>query len=167
MSSSDENLGIWKIHPDGSNATRLAEGSFVLPEVSPDGRFALFTQMLVQNARILVVAIESGEMEPFEIMIPATGSYRDVLLGRARWTANGHTILYIGQDEQRRSGVYAQDFVPGLDTSGSRRPVAGFSSEYFTESLGVSPDGKSLVISARIEKQSLKLAENVGLLGWE
>ncbi len=33
-----ENDGIWKVHPDGSAATAVAVGSFLVPDTSPDGR---------------------------------------------------------------------------------------------------------------------------------
>jgi hypothetical protein len=91
-------------------------------------------------------------------------NFRNTLFGRARWTDGGRTIIYIGQDEHDHSGVMAQDFVPGRDTSATRRKIAGYSWEYVTESLGISPDGKHLVISARFDRQSLKLAEVPGML---
>jgi Tol biopolymer transport system component len=166
-SSNDEKMGIWKIRADGSDATRLVEGSFNLPEVSPDGRYAMFSQGMVQDARIMVVEMDSGEINPFEIVITPTVNYRNNLFGRARWTPDGDAIIYIGQDEEKRSGVFAQDYAPGQDTSASRRQVAGFSPDFVTESLGISPDGKSLVISARFDRQSLKLAEVGHLSGWK
>jgi len=43
----------------------------------------------------------------------------------------------------------------------------GFSTDFITESFGISPDGKSLVISAMVERRSLKLAEGVSLGAWE
>jgi serine/threonine protein kinase len=49
----------------------------------------------------------------------------------------------------------------GRDTSASRRPVAGFSSELMTESLGVSPAGRSLTISTLHQTSGLALAEDV------
>jgi hypothetical protein len=62
-----------------------------------------------------------------------------------------------------RSRIFVQDFTPGRDTSGSRRPLAGIPSEFTPESLGVSPDGESVVVSAMSERRRLKLAEYVSL----
>jgi TolB protein len=166
-SSNDEKLGIWKIHADGSEATRLIEGTFALPEVSPDGRYALFSQILTQSARIQVVEVESGELIPFGIEVTPTARWQNSHHARARWTEDGRSIVYIGQDRQGRFGVFAQDFAPGQDTLVSRKPLAGFSPDFVTESLGISSDGQCLVISARFDIQSLKLAEGIGLLGWE
>ena len=78
---------------------------------------------------------------------------------------DGRRIAFIGANAEGRSGVFVQDFAPGRDTSASRRPVAGFAPDVLTESLGVSPDGKNLVISTLQEYSSLMLAE--GLAGFE
>ena len=55
--------------------------------------------------------------------------------------------------------------MPGRDTAATRRPLAGFAPDVLTESLGVSPDGKTLVVSTLQEYSSLQLAE--GLVGLE
>ena len=34
--------------------------------------------------------------------------------------------VFVGQDESGATGIYAQDFVPGADTTGTRRRLAGF-----------------------------------------
>jgi serine/threonine protein kinase/Tol biopolymer transport system component len=166
-SSNPEGEGIWKIRPDGSDVTRLVPGAYALPEVSPDGRFAIFTGTRGVNSVILAVEIETGEMVPFEIVLPLMALDQVVVLGRCRWTPDGCAIAYISVDDKGHTGVFVQDFVPGQDTSRSRRPLAGFSPDFTTESLGISPDGKSIVISAMIDQQSLKLAEGVELQGWE
>ena len=62
------------------------------------------------------------------------------------WT-NGLFPL-AGVDDEGRSGVFVQHFAPGRDTSAIRRKLAGFSSEYLTESLGVSADEMRLTIAA-------------------
>jgi Tol biopolymer transport system component len=166
-SSNPEGTGIWKVHPDGSDATLLVPGAYFLPEVSPDGRYALFGGPRGVSRVILAVEIETGELVPFEIVLSGMALDQVVVPGRCRWTPNGRAIVYIGVDDEGRSGVFMQDFVPGQDTSRSRRPLAGFSTDFTTESLGVSPDGNSIAISASIDQQSLKLAGGVGLQWWE
>jgi len=88
------------------------------------------------------------------------------MFGRARWTPDGRGIIFVGQDDQGHSGVYVQDFDPERDTSGSRRPLAGFSHRYATETLGMSPDGRSLAISATVEQRTIKLVEDLDLKYW-
>jgi Tol biopolymer transport system component len=78
-----------------------------------------------------------------------------------RWAPNGKSIYFIGQDRSGLSGVFVQDFAPGRDTTSTRRPVAGFSPEYVTESLGLSPDGSRLTISTGEEFATIMLAEGV------
>jgi serine/threonine protein kinase len=163
-STHDEKLGVWKIRDDGSDATLLVAGSILLPEVSPDGRYALCSRIRGVGYVIEVVEIETGDMVPFEIELPRKKSlYENIVVGRARWAHDGRGIVFVGQDDAGLSGIYVQDFIPGRDTSGSRTPLAGFSRDFATESFGISPDGKSIVISAMSEKRSLKLAEYVPL----
>ena len=162
-SSNDEHIGVWRIRPDGSEARRLAEGSLLLPEVSPDGRYALIVEVRSLNFVIRIVEIESGDIVPFEIVLPVTGRNQNVVPGRARWSPDGKAIVYIGQNEQGLTGVYAQDFVPGQDTSDTRRPLAGFSTQFATESLGVSLDGGHVTISALYNRRSLMIADRVSL----
>jgi len=166
-SSHDQKIGVWKIRPDGSEATRLAEGALLLPEVSPDGRYALFLEVRSLNFVIRVIEIETGDVVPFEIVLPVTGRNQNVVPGRARWSPDGSSIVYVGQNEQGLTGVYAQDFEPGEDTSASRRPLAGFSTAFATESLGVSPDGKHVTISAQYNRRSLIIADGVSLKYWK
>ena len=64
--------------------------------------------------------------------------------GRTRWTPDGKAIAYIGQNESGHFGVFVQDFLPGRDTTGTRRPLAGFDAETATESFAISRDGKWL-----------------------
>jgi Tol biopolymer transport system component len=84
-----------------------------------------------------------------------------ILWGRARWVPDGTAIAFVGADEDGRSGVFVQDFVPGRDTAVTRRPVAGFSSESLTESLGLSPDGRRLTIANLHQASGLALAEGL------
>ena len=74
---------------------------------------------------------------------------------------DGSGIAYVGTDDQNRTGIYAQDFVPGSDTSSTRRPLAGFSSELTTESFGISPDGRRITLAVLEESARLMLAEGI------
>jgi Tol biopolymer transport system component len=136
----------------GEGSTRLVPGGpFTHPEVSPDGRFATFlvSDQAKSSNTIRVVEIATGGRVPFEIPVP----YRlgrgasSVFMGRSRWLPDGKAIAWIGEDESGLTGVFAQDFVPSKDTSLTRRKLAGFSTEYRSESFGISPDGKFLTLS--------------------
>jgi Tol biopolymer transport system component len=167
QSGSDEKLGVWKIRPDGSDATMLRPGAHLLTEVSPDGRYALFTHVRAMNRVLRVIEADDGDLVPFEIVLPIRKLQQNIMLGRARWTPDSKRIVYIAEDEQGRNGVFVQDFVPGADEPVSRRKLVGFADDYVTESLGVSPDGRSVVVSVMYPRRSLKLAEPVPLASRE
>ena len=165
-SANDANIGLWKIRPDGTDAVQIHEGTDLIPEVSPDGRYALFSVIRSLNYVIQVIDLQSGDIVPFEIEIHLTQRNQDVVYGRARWTPDGRGIVYVGQGDDGSSGIYVQDFFPGQDTADSRRPVAGFSNLYSSESLGVSPDGKRLLVSTIFNRQTLQMADLLQLENW-
>jgi Tol biopolymer transport system component len=162
-SANPEKIGVWKIRVDGSEATRLAEGAYLQPDVSPDGRYAAFISMELDNLRnrIYVVDVERAEMVPFEIEVRTPLRAGNMIYGRLHWLPDGSGLAYIGVDENNRSGVFAQDFVPGRDTSGTRRKLAGFSPDFRSESFGIAPDGSELVLSTLEQTEALVLAEGV------
>jgi len=164
-SGNPEHPGLWRIRADGSDAAQLYEGRVTLPEVSPDGRHAAFRVFSGQYpARLRVVRLDDGELEPFEILVDASRP-TTVSLGRARWMPDGRAIAFVGQDEAGATGVFAQDFVPGKDTSATRRPLAGFDLDVAAESFGLSVEGSRLVIAGWVQLFSLMEAESVpGLL---
>jgi Tol biopolymer transport system component len=166
-SANDEKLGIWRIRADGSDPALIAPGSNVLPEVSPDGRHALYVGRRGTRTAIRVVEVESGEAVPFEIEVPRTLDLINVQMGRGRWTPDGRAIVFVAVNADGLDGLFVQDFVPGQDTSRTRRPLAGFTEEYGTESFDVSPDGAGVVISAMVDQRTLRLVENVPLSGWQ
>jgi eukaryotic-like serine/threonine-protein kinase len=164
-SGNPEKAGLWKIRADGTDATRLYDGRVTLPEVSPDGRHALFRVFSGKYpARLRVVRLGDGTVEPFEILVDAHRP-TTVSLGRARWMPHGKAIAFVGQDESGVTGIFAQDFSPGQDTSATRRPLAGFDADVAAESFGIAPDGSRLVIAGWVQLFSLMAAEDVpGLL---
>jgi Tol biopolymer transport system component len=162
-SANPSKLGIWKIHPDGTGAAHVIAGRFLQPEISPDGRFLLYLELDRVNQRntIHLADADSGRVRTFRIDVPYQLGGPRINFARSRWSPDGRNILYVGQDAAGRSGVFSQAFDPDRDTSATRRPVAGFSTEYGTESLGLSPDGSRLTISTIEESSSIQLAEGV------
>jgi serine/threonine protein kinase len=153
--------GVWKIRPDGTSATRIASGLTQWPEISPDGRYAsygFYKQSL--NDRITyerVVEISTGATVPFEIEV----SNRDRVGGRMRWSPDGKAILFIDENRDGNWGVFSQDFVPGQDTSGSRKPLAGFDSDRKIDTFAVAPDHSRIVIGEVEVLSSLVMAEGI------
>ncbi|HBY63830.1 MAG TPA: hypothetical protein DEH78_28730 [Solibacterales bacterium] len=164
-SANPQKSGIWRVRPDGADPFRLVAGTHFNPEVSPDGRYALYVTSPKPALNLIrVVGVEDGIEQGFEIQCPIR-KRTPVVIGRARWRPDGKAILFLGQDERGVHGVFEQEFVPGKDTSETRRPVGGFDSGSTTESFAVSPDGRRLVISSWDRVSTLLLADRVPGLG--
>jgi eukaryotic-like serine/threonine-protein kinase len=114
--------------------------------VSPDGQYVLFLTGIQNQRETLRVARVADGRPVSEIRIPIRrpGAIR---VGRARWTPDGRSIAFVAQDENGVHGIFEQEFAPGRDTSGTRRPVGGFDKQEETESFGISPDGSSIVVA--------------------
>jgi serine/threonine protein kinase len=160
-STHPEKLGVWRIQPDGSEAKQLVAGTVILPEVSPDGRYVLYVaDPGSQQPSVRVARIADGAAVPFEIsIVPRKNT--PAVLGRARWLPDGRAIAFVGQDAGGVNGVFVQDFVPGQDSSRTRRPLGGFDAEAAVESFGLSRDGSRLMVAAWEQLFSLALAEGV------
>jgi serine/threonine protein kinase len=153
--------GIWKIHPDGTGAIRIATGLTQWPEVSPDGRYASYGFYKQSLNDIFtyerVVDIETGTQLPFEIKV----SNRDRVGGRMRWMPDGKSIVFIDEDEKGNWGLFAQDFIPGKDTASSRRQLAGFEPDRKIDTFSISPDNSSIVMAEVEVLSSLIMAEGI------
>ena len=150
--------GLWRMRSDGRDPVRLIEGAIQLPEVSPDGQNVLFIDGLA--ARIRVVSLKDGHSVPFEIAIVRRKD-TTAILGRARWMPDGRAIAFIGQDEHGVNGVFVQDFVPGSDTTATRRRLGGFDVENSAETFAISPDGKLLTIGGWEQMLNIMIVNNV------
>jgi serine/threonine protein kinase len=162
-SSNPDKPGIWRAAPDGSGEKRLASGNYILPEVSPDGRYVLCVG--VDNAALKnsvnVLDIATGKMMDFRIDLPYGPMAANITYGRGRWLPDGRAVAFLGLDAEGRTGVFAQDFVPGRDTTATRRRLAGFYDRVTTESFGIAPDGQRVTLGVVHETRHLMLAEGV------
>jgi hypothetical protein len=134
-----------------------------IPEVSPDGIWASYLIVVRTETTLHVIRVEDGKDMIFSVL--PEPRRKTFLLGRSRWTPDSKQILFTGQDEKGLDGIFIQAFVPGKDTQATRRPLAGFDPDWITESLGLSPDGKRLVLSEAERVFSLMIAEGVPGLG--
>ncbi|HTK28869.1 MAG TPA: protein kinase [Vicinamibacterales bacterium] len=162
ISASTDRSGIWRMRADGSGPVRIVNEPVELPEVSPDGQYVLFVDGLRSLVRF--VRLADGSPVPFGISV-VERRRSSAVLGRARWMPDGRSIAFIGQDEHGVNGVFAQDFVPGRDTSTTRRKLGGFDPENAAESLAVSPDGRFLTIAGWEQLFNVMVANNVQGVG--
>ncbi|MEE8367357.1 MAG: hypothetical protein V3S30_03485, partial [Thermoanaerobaculia bacterium] len=144
--------GVWKIRPNGTDATHLWAGLTGLPEVSPDGRYVVFTRQVAQSAAVIrnasveVISAVDGKKIPFQIDckgIAATGF--NVAMGRSRWMPDGRGIAFVCSDPV--AGIFRQDFRPGADTRESRSLLASGDGTNVPESFGISWDGTRITVS--------------------
>ena len=161
-SANPAKMGLWKIRPDGSQASRLVAGYLLLPETSPDGRFVSFARNVLRDSLTLcVVRVADGSAEPFEVRLPIRNANTGGSVGRSRWMPDGRAIAFIGQNENGINGIFIQEFVPGKDTSATRRPLCCFDQEAATESFGISPDSSRMTVAMWEKVFSLVSAERV------
>jgi len=156
MSSNPENVGLWRVRPDGTEASRLVANIAGQAEISPDGQHVLYrtTKSDIEVRRL------DGAAVPFEISVERRRKTA-ITLGRARWMPDGRAIAFVGQDANGVNGVFVQDFIPGRDTSSSRRPLGGFDPEASAESFGISPDGSRLVVAGWEQLFSIMTVEGL------
>ncbi|HXV61844.1 MAG TPA: protein kinase [Vicinamibacteria bacterium] len=160
-SGNPDHPGLYRVRSDGSEVSRITTGSHTTPEVSPDGRWALFVSTTGFSARVQFVEIETGRLASAAIDLGSTMRTTSISLGRGRWTRKGAALAYAGIDDRGRTGIFEQDFDPDHDTSATRRPLAGFFDDMQTESFGVAPDGSTVTLAVIRETRSLMLAEGL------
>jgi Tol biopolymer transport system component len=161
-----ESPGIYKVRSDGTEVTLLVPGNWIQPEVSPDGRHAIFVgadNARLQN-RIGVVDLDSAKITSFAGEISYGLRSGNVTYGRGRWMPDGSAVAYLGLDEQGRTGLWVQDFDAKRDTRDTRRPLTGFDGAHMYESFGISPDARHVIFSTVEQVSSINLADKLPAL---
>jgi Tol biopolymer transport system component len=159
VSVNPQKQGLWKVRLDGSSAARVGDGQ-ALSEVSPDGAFTASPDANVGPLRFYRLA--DGARLPLTIDT-APRRATEVQLGRPRWSRDGRKIYFLAQDEKGVNGIYEQAFdAQAKDTSATRKKVAGFDPSFETESFGISPDGKRIVIAALERTYGIVAIEGFG-----
>lgn len=153
--------GLWKVRMDGTQATHLVNARTALPEVSPDGQYVSYLyDTRLPGAVVRVTRIADGKDMGLSILV--AGKRRtSAILGRTRWMPDGKSLAWLGQNDEGVNGVFVQDFIPGTDTTATRRPLGGFDPERATESFGIAPDGKTLTVAGWEQLFSLFSVEGV------
>jgi Tol biopolymer transport system component len=159
-----DHVGLRRVRPDGSDDSEIVAGACFLPEVSPDGRTALYlnTDAVTGDNVLRFVDVETATQVPFEIPLPfpednpLAGNY-----GRARWLHDGRGVVFVALDERGQFGVLAQDFRPGEDTTASRRLFATLGPGTVIESFGLTRDGTRVVCSSQQAVASIAKAVHV------
>ena len=145
-SGNPQRPGLYKIRVDGTDASLVVGGGVAWPDVSPDGKYALYHVVSAAlRAKIFVVRLADGAPMEFE----ARGQ-------RARFSGDGHSIVYTserGQDIVRQSFPSA----PGAAV----KTLVPASPDLFIETFHITPDGKKIVVSYTQPSRSLVVADGV------
>ena len=160
-SGNPEHLGLFRIRPDGSEATQITFGNHTNGEVSPDGRWASFVASAGVGGEVKFVEVETARLAATSIPVIAKGSEPSITLGRNRWLGAGGELAFVGSDDRGRTGIFAQEFDPDRDTSATVRKLAGFFDDVQTESFGIAPDGTAITLAVTRETRRLMLAEGL------
>jgi eukaryotic-like serine/threonine-protein kinase len=154
--------GIWRSRADGSDAKLLVPGLLGVPEISPDGQYVLalgFSGTLA-GASARIVRLADGKPVNF-VLAPPVIRPTTANVGRSRWMPSGRAIAFVGQDDKGVNGIFTQDFVPGQDTTATRRKLAGFDPKVDAETFAISADGQRIAIASREMVSSLVLLEGI------
>lgn len=159
--------GVWKIHPDGTDDTRISnDGTAQLPEVSPDGKWVAYSTSMVGTRYLSVVGIDGGEVQRVTELVfpPSAGMAGNFSPGRARWSADGSALAYLDCAQSGACGLRLQQFAFGRDIRATKRDLTPFVLFAPTESFTLSPDGKSMVLSANDQSERIMITDPIALL---
>ncbi|MCB1009661.1 MAG: protein kinase [Acidobacteria bacterium] len=133
----EKRSGLWKVRPDGSDATLIAAGPYLIPDTSPDGRFVAFRWTMAAGERLLRVA----DGRRLEVSIPFTD--------RFRWSVEGgRTYLWAIQVDERGNSIVRFAFDPARETLGPKETILAGEAVAQAESLGVAHDGSAIAFSS-------------------
>jgi Tol biopolymer transport system component len=156
--------GVWKIRLDGSQPTRIVQGLNSHPEVSPDGNYVQYHTAVIGRGEIHIARVADGQQAIPPIPMDAGSRLTATIsLGRGRWRPTGGAFVFVGIDEHGRSALFEQTFVPGQDTTATRRMLKKSDESLSVESFGISPDGKRVTISYVEDQYSIMRLEGLAL----
>ncbi len=149
--ASEGKNGLWKIHPDGTAATLVAAGTYLIPEVSPDGRY--IATRIPGKKRLVRIA---------------DGTLLDTDLGdtdRYRWTVEkGRTYLWTIGFTANNAEIRRYPFDPERGLLGAPAVVAAGDALRGAETLGVARDGSAVTFSSFANRRG-ELIRIDGLVG--
>jgi Tol biopolymer transport system component len=144
-SSQSTHPGLWKVRYDGSEASLLVPGNVAWPDISLDGKYALYHTAFGQSDfAISVIRSSDGGRAEFK----ARGN-------RAKFAPDGHSILYLNKN----GSIVRKDF-PSAENAPEKMLVPA-SPDMVIETFHISPDGRHIVAAYQEAARSLMVAEGV------
>lgn len=146
--------GLWRIRPDGRDATLVAAGPFLVPETSPDGRFVALRAQPEDGKRLARLA--DGAL--LDVSIPFTDRYR--------WSVEERTWLWGIRLSPEGNSIVRYPFDPARETLGAAQTILAGEAVRAAESLGVARDGSAVAFSTFANRRA-QLVRVDGLAGLE
>jgi serine/threonine protein kinase len=140
--------GAWKIRVDGSSATLLTPAEFVIPEVSPDGRFVA----LALRDSVECVRFENGAR---------VGSPVAANESRVRWLRDGRSLALFSRFGPDAPALVRLDFDPVAGLSPNRHSLVTAVPTADARVFGLAPDGTHVAFSLQERLNHLLLADGV------
>jgi serine/threonine protein kinase len=158
ISANPAHIGVWKIHADGTGAERVVAGTATVTDLSPDGRWVSFVDL--DRNRLCVVALADGARIA-DLELP-TNVFSILQVGRSRWIPGTSILVWLETDPRTSSTrLFAQEIVPGRDTTSTRRILVEGTADETPESFTLSPDGRTLLLSVAQPRSELLLVEGL------
>ncbi|MCC6349551.1 MAG: serine/threonine-protein kinase [Candidatus Eisenbacteria bacterium] len=144
-SSNVAKSGLWRVGTDGGNAELLLRGITLIPDLSPDGRYAsVILAVGTLEANLTVVDLESGRVLPSTV--PLRGTPGTVQVGRSRWTPDSQALVYLEVRDDGHPVLLRRPLSAWRGEGGQADTLFAGSSDAI-ESFGFSPDGRHAVLS--------------------
>jgi dipeptidyl aminopeptidase/acylaminoacyl peptidase len=158
ISANPAHNGAWRIRADGTGAEQVVAGTMTITDLSPDGRWISFVDL--DRNRLCVVALADGARIA-DIELP-TNVFTILQVGRSRWIPGTSTLVWLETDPRNSSArLFAQEIVPGRDTTSTRRSLVAGTADETPESFAISPDGRTLLLSVAQPRSELLLVEGL------
>jgi len=152
-SSHPQKDGLWRVHVDGSAAAMVVRGETAHPAVSADGEFVLFHRPEADGGTWTLVVTRIADGATFDVARMLRRA------ARGQWIGATHTIAYITDE-----GLFAQEFVPGTDTTATRRALVTPGRDATIETFGIAPDGRHAVLSIFEPESDLMITDRIEAL---
>jgi serine/threonine protein kinase len=151
-SSNPKSEGLWQMPREGGAASLVIAAETIHPEVSADGQYVAFQKPNEDGSSdVAVVRVSDGQV--FTLANSATS----IVPLRVHWVGSTHAVAFRALDPQGRIAIFAQDFIPGSDTSTTRRLlIAG---DATPETYAISPDATHAILSVVDEASGLMLSD--------
>lgn len=148
--------GLIQLPAAGGAPRILVRGETIHPELSPDGRYVVYSRPETGGSTAIDV-VDITDATVTNVARHITG----VSATRARWIGQSRTIAFRAAAPDGRVTLFAQEFDPGRDTASTRRPLLPGESGPQVETFAISPDGTRAVLGVIDDGSSLMLAEGI------